>query len=169
MLLAIFLVYIVMAATFESFIHPLIVLFTIPLAVIGVVAGLLLTGTDISVMVLIGVILLVGVVVNNAIVLIDCVNRLRRAGLDKFDAVIRAGHIRLRPIMMTTLTTVLGLIPMAIAWGEGAELRSPLAITVLSGLLVCTLLTLVVIPAAYMAVPSKVTVEGASSGKKVQA
>jgi len=166
MILAIFLVYIVMAATFESFIHPLIVLCTIPLAVIGVVAGLLITRTDISVMVLIGVILLVGVVVNNAIVLIDCVNRLRRAGLDKVDAVIRAGHIRLRPIMMTTLTSVLGLLPMAIPWGEGAELRAPLSITVLSGLLVCTLLTLVVIPAAYIAVPSKVTVEAAGTTKE---
>ena len=92
--------------------------------------GLLVTGTDISVMVLIGVILLVGVVVNNAIVLIDAVNRLRRAGLDKTDAVVRAGHIRLRPILMTTLTSVLGLLPMAIAWGEGSELRAPLAITV---------------------------------------
>jgi len=159
MLLAVFLVYLVMAATFESFVHPFIVLFTIPLAIVGVVAGLLMTGTAVSVMVLIGVILLVGVVVNNAIVLIDCVNRLRRAGLDKREALVRAGHIRLRPILMTTLTTVLGLIPMAVAWGEGAELRSPLAITVLSGLSVSTLLTLVVIPAVYLAVPSKVTVE----------
>jgi HAE1 family hydrophobic/amphiphilic exporter-1 len=159
MLLAIFLVYLVMAATFESFIHPLIVLFSVPLAVIGVVLGLFVTGTDISVMVLIGVILLVGVVVNNAIVLIDAVNRLRRAGLEKTEAVIRAGHIRLRPILMTTLTSVLGLLPMAIAWGEGAELRAPLAITVLFGLSVCTLLTLIVIPAIYVWVPSRVTVE----------
>ena len=159
MILAIFLVYLVMAATFESFIHPLIVLFAVPLAVIGVVLGLLVTGTDVSVMVLIGVILLVGVVVNNAIVLIDAVNRLRRAGLEKTDAVIRAGHIRLRPILMTTLTSVLGLLPMAISWGEGAELRAPLAITVLFGLSVCTLLTLIVIPAIYVWVPSRVTVE----------
>jgi len=159
MMLAIFLVYLVMAATFESFIHPLIVLFAVPLAMIGVVVGLLVTGTDVSVMVLIGVILLVGVVVNNAIVLIDAVNRLRRAGLEKTDAVIRAGHIRLRPILMTTLTSVLGLLPMAISWGEGAELRAPLAITVLFGLSVCTLLTLIVIPAIYVWVPSRVTVE----------
>jgi len=159
MLLAIFLVYLVMAATFESFVHPFIVLFSVPLAVIGVVVGLLATGTDISVMVLIGVILLVGVVVNNAIVLIDAVNRLRRAGLEKTEAVIRAGHIRLRPILMTTLTSVLGLLPMAIAWGEGSELRAPLAITVLFGLSVCTLLTLIVIPAVYVWVPSRVTVE----------
>ncbi len=159
LLLAVFLVYLVMAATFESFVHPLIVLFTIPLAIVGVVLGLLVTGTDISVMVLIGVILLVGVVVNNAIVLIDCVNRLRRAGVDKLEAVVRAGHIRLRPILMSTLTTVLGLIPMAISWGEGSELRAPLAITVFWGLSVATLLTLVVIPAAYLVVPSRVVVE----------
>jgi HAE1 family hydrophobic/amphiphilic exporter-1 len=101
----------------------------------------------------------VGIVVNNAIVLIDSINRMRRAGLGKVEAVVRAGHVRLRPILMTTLTTVLGLIPMAIAWGEGAELRAPLAITVLFGLMMSTLLTLVVIPAAYVVVPSKVTVE----------
>jgi HAE1 family hydrophobic/amphiphilic exporter-1 len=157
--LAIFLVYLVMAATFESFVHPFIVLFTIPLGVVGVAAGLLVTGTTITVMVLIGVILLAGIVVNNAIVLIDSVNRLRRAGLDKFDAVVRAGHLRLRPILMTTLTTVVGLIPMGIGWGEGAELRAPLAITVGWGLFFGTLLTLIVIPAVYMVVPSKVSVE----------
>jgi HAE1 family hydrophobic/amphiphilic exporter-1 len=157
--LAIFLVYLVMAATFESFLHPFIVLFTIPLALVGVVAGLLATGTTITVIVLIGTIMLVGIVVNNAIVLIDAINRFRRAGVDKRDAVIRAGHVRLRPILMTTLTTILALLPMAIAWGEGAELRSPLAITVASGLALSTVLTLVVIPAAYMAIPSRVSSE----------
>jgi len=155
-LLAVFLVYLVMAATFESFLHPFLVMFTIPLALVGVVGGLLITGTTISVIVLIGVIMLVGIVVNNAIVLIDTINRLRRAGMEKKEAVIRAGHIRLRPILMTTLTTILGLMPMALSWGEGAELRSPLAITVAAGLAFSTLLTLVVIPAAYLAVPSKV-------------
>jgi HAE1 family hydrophobic/amphiphilic exporter-1 len=155
--LAIFMVYLVMASTFESLLHPLIVLFTIPLSLVGVVLGLLSTGTTISVIVLIGSVMLVGIVVNNAIVLIDTINRLRRAGVDKAQAVIRAGHIRLRPIIMTTLTTILGLLPMALAWGEGAELRSPLAITVASGLFLSTLLTLVVIPAAYMAVPSRVS------------
>ncbi|UCG50773.1 MAG: efflux RND transporter permease subunit [Candidatus Latescibacterota bacterium] len=157
--LAIFLVYLVMAATFESFIHPFIVLFTIPLALVGVIVGLLVTGTTITVIVLIGTIMLVGIVVNNAIVLIDAINRLRRAGVDKLEAVIRAGHIRLRPILMTTLTTILALIPMALSWGEGAELRSPLAITVASGLFLSTLLTLVVIPAAYMVVPSRLRAE----------
>jgi HAE1 family hydrophobic/amphiphilic exporter-1 len=154
--LAIFLVYLVMAATFESFIHPFIVLFTIPLALVGVVAALLATNTTITVIVLIGTIILVGIVVNNAIVLIDAINRLRREGVDKLEAVVRAGHIRLRPIVMTTLTTILALLPMALSWGEGSELRSPLAITVASGLFLSTLLTLVVIPAAYMIVPSKI-------------
>jgi len=158
-LLAIFLVYLVMAATFESFLHPLLVLFTIPLALVGVVVGLLVTGTNITVIVLIGAVMLVGIVVNNAIVLIDTINRLRRAGLEKRDAVIRGGHLRLRPILMTTLTTILGLLPMALAWGEGAELRSPLAITVAGGLLFSTLLTLVVIPAAYLIVPSRIDAE----------
>jgi HAE1 family hydrophobic/amphiphilic exporter-1 len=157
--LAVFLVYLVMAATFESLVHPFVVLFTIPLALVGVVAGLLLTGTDVSVIVLIGVVMLVGIVVNNAIVLIDTVNQLRRAGLDKLAAVIRGGHVRLRPILMTTLTTVLGLLPMALSVGEGAELRAPLAITVSFGLALSTLLTLVVIPAVYMVVPSRVGAE----------
>jgi hydrophobic/amphiphilic exporter-1 (mainly G- bacteria), HAE1 family len=156
MCLAVFLVYLVMAATFESFLHPFIVLFTIPLALVGVVAGLLVTGTNITVIVLIGAVMLVGIVVNNAIVLIDTINRIRRAGVAKRDAVIQAGHLRLRPILMTTLTTILGLMPMALAWGEGAELRSPLAITVASGLLISTLLTLLIIPAAYLLVPSKI-------------
>lgn len=155
LLLAVFLVYLVMASTFESFLHPLIVLATIPLSIVGVVLGLLLMGIPINVMVLIGVILLAGIVVNNAIVLIDCVNRLRRRGIDKVEAVVMAGHIRLRPILMTTLTSVLGLLPMALAWGEGSELRQPLAVTVLFGLSIATLLTLVVIPAVYVLVPSR--------------
>jgi HAE1 family hydrophobic/amphiphilic exporter-1 len=156
-ILAIFLVYLVMASTFESFMHPFLVLFTIPLALIGVYLGLWLTQTTISVIVLIGVIMLVGIVVNNAIVLIDTINRYRRRGMDKTAAIVRAGHVRLRPILMTTLTTVLALLPMAVSWGEGAELRAPLAITVASGLILSTLLTLVVIPAAYSLVPSSVS------------
>ena len=154
--LAIFLVYLVMAATFESFLHPFIVMFSIPLALIGVVGGLLLTGTTVTVIVLIGTVMLVGIVVNNAIVLIDTVNRLRREhGMPREQALVLAGHLRLRPILMTTLTTVLGLVPMALAWGEGAELRAPLAITVASGLTLSTILTLVVIPAIYLLIPMR--------------
>jgi HAE1 family hydrophobic/amphiphilic exporter-1 len=168
--LAVFLVYLVMAATFESLVHPLIVLFSIPLALVGVVAGLLLTGTEVSVIVLIGVVMLVGIVVNNAIVLIDTINQLRRAGMAKLDAVIRGGHLRLRPILMTTLTTVLGLLPMSLSLGEGAELRAPLAITVSFGLLLSTLLTLVVIPAIYTVVPSRVrALDDEAHGEEVAA
>ena len=154
--LAVFLVYLVMAASFESLIHPLVVLFTIPLALVGVVVGIYVTGIEVSVIALIGVVMLVGIVVNNAIVLIDTVNQLRRSGMKKIDAVVRGGHLRLRPILMTTLTTVLGLLPMALSLGEGAELRAPLAITVSFGLALSTILTLVVIPAVYLVVPSRV-------------
>ncbi len=157
LVLAVFLVYLVMAATFESLVHPLVVLAAVPLAMIGVIVGLVVTDTAVSVMVLIGVVMLVGIVVNNAIVLVDCVNQLRQAGLDKREALVRAGHLRLRPILMTTLTTVLGLLPMALSVGEGAELRAPLAITVSWGLSLSTLLTLVVVPALYLVVPSRVT------------
>lgn len=158
-LLAVFLVYLVMASTFESLIHPFVVLGTIPLALIGVVLGLVVTDTTITVIVLIGAVMLVGIVVNNAIVLIDAINRLRRDGEDKLSAVVAAAHLRLRPILMTTLTTCLALIPMALGWGEGGELRAPLGITVASGLVLSTLLTLLVIPAVYMLVPSKVEAE----------
>jgi len=147
--LAIFLVYFVMASQFESLLHPFLILFTIPLAAIGVVWALLLSGSTLSVIVLIGVVMLAGIVVKNAIVLVDCINRLRRDGMEKAEAIVAAGQIRLRPILMTTLTTILGLTPMALGLGEGAEIRSPMAITVIGGLLVSTLLTLVVIPTAY--------------------
>ena len=123
----------------------------------------MITQTPISVIVLIGAVMLVGIVVNNAIVLIDTINRYRRRGMGKQEAVVRAGHVRLRPILMTTATTVLGLLPMALSWGEGAELRAPLAVTVASGLALSTLLTLVVIPAAYSLVPSRVRPEEADA------
>lgn len=166
LILAIFLVYLVMAATFESFIHPFIVLLSVPLALIGVVFGLLITDTQLSVIVFIGVVMLVGIVVNNAIVLIDTVNQLRRSGLDKTEAVLRGARLRLRPILMTTLTTILGLLPMALSIGEGAELRAPLAITVSFGLLFSTLLTLVVIPAFYLIVPSRVEPAHTTASKR---
>ncbi len=150
LLLAVFLVYLVMASQFESLLHPLVIMFTIPLGLVGSALGLLATGTTISVVVLIGLIMLAGIVVNNAIVLVDYINRLRRdEGLEKFAAVLRAGTVRFRPILMTTSTTVLGLLPMALGLGEGAEIRTPMAITVIGGLLVSTLLTLVLIPVVY--------------------
>ena len=157
MALAVFLVYLVMAATFENLIHPFIILFTIPLALVGVILGLVLGNQSISIIALIGTIFLAGVVVNNAIVLVDAINRERRAGVEKIKAISRACHIRLRPIVMTTLTTVLGLLPMAIGFGEGSELRTPLAVVVSTGLVVATLLTLIVIPVIYAIVPSRVS------------
>ena len=162
--LAIFLVYLVMASQFESLIHPLIILFTVPLAMVGVILSLVVTRTDISVMVLLGAIILVGIVVNNAIVLVDDTNRLRRAGMSKRDALVRAGKVRFRPIVMTTLTTVLGLIPLAVGWGEGSEMRAPMAITVMGGLLFSTLLTLIFIPVAYELVDRKGLVPARADG-----
>ena len=149
LLLAVFLVYIVMASQFESLVHPLVILFTIPLALVGAVLALFLTGTTVNVVAFIGIIMLAGIVVNNAIVLVDLINQLQAQGLEKTSAIMEAGQARLRPILMTTLTTVLGLLPMAIGFGEGSELRTPMAITVIGGLLVSTLLTLVVIPVVY--------------------
>jgi HAE1 family hydrophobic/amphiphilic exporter-1 len=149
--LAIFLVYVVMAAQFESLLHPFVILLSVPLAVVGIVGGLLVTGHPISVLVLIGAVMLAGIVVNNAIVLVDAVNRRRREeGQDVLTALVEAGRERLRPILMTTGTTVLGLLPMALGLGAGDELRAPLAITVIGGLTLSTLLTLVVIPCVYL-------------------
>jgi HAE1 family hydrophobic/amphiphilic exporter-1 len=149
LVLAIFLVYLVMASQFESLLHPLLILFTVPLACAGSIYGLYLSGTNISVVVFIGLIMLAGIVVNNAIVLIDRINQLRAQGIEKTAAIIEAAQSRLRPILMTTLTTSLGLLPMAIGLGEGAEIRTPMAVTVIYGLLFATLLTLFFIPVIY--------------------
>jgi hydrophobic/amphiphilic exporter-1 (mainly G- bacteria), HAE1 family len=147
--LAVFLVYLVMASQFESLLHPFVILFTIPLAMVGAVLALLLTGSTVSVVVFIGLILLVGLVTKNAIILIDKVNQLREEGVAKRDALVEGARSRLRPIIMTTLCTLFGFLPLALAFGEGAEVRSPMAITVIGGLLVSTLLTLLVIPVVY--------------------
>ncbi len=148
-LLAVFMVYLVMASQFESLLHPFVILFSVPFAIIGVVGILALFDVRISIVVLIGAILLAGIVVNNAILLIDATNRLRKLGQEKVEALRQAGAQRLRPILMTTATTVLGLLPMAIGLGEGSELRSPMALTVIGGLLTSTVLTLLIIPAVY--------------------
>ena len=149
LILAVFLVYLVMASQFESLLHPFVILFTIPLALVGAVLGLYLTGTTINVVAFIGIIMLAGIVVNNAIVLVDTINQLRRGGAAKDDAIRDAAKSRLRPILMTTLTTALGLLPMALGLGEGAEVRTPMAITVIGGLITSTFLTLLVIPVVY--------------------
>jgi HAE1 family hydrophobic/amphiphilic exporter-1 len=149
LLLAIFLVYLVMASQFESLLHPFVIMFSIPLALVGAVLALKLTFTPLSVVVFIGLIMLAGIVVKNAIVLIDRVNQLREEGVEKIAAIVQAAESRLRPISMTTLCTLLGFMPLAIAIGDGNEVRAPMAITVIGGLLISTLLTLVVIPAVY--------------------
>jgi HAE1 family hydrophobic/amphiphilic exporter-1 len=155
LVLAVFLVYLVMASQFESLLHPFIILLSIPLAVVGAVAALLITNTELSVVVFLGLIMLAGIVVNNAIVLIDKINQLRVAGVEKIPAIIEAGSSRLRPILMTTLTTTLGMIPLALGIGEGTEIRAPMAITVIGGLLASTFLTLIVVPVMYQILDRK--------------
>ncbi len=150
--LAVFLVYLVMASQFESLGHPFLILFTIPIGIGGGLVALYLADMEISVIALIGLVMLAGIVVNNAIVLIDYINQVRRSGTAVYEAIIIAGNRRMRPIFMTTATTVLGLIPMAIGLGSGAEMRAPLAIAVIGGLVFSTVLTLVIIPVVYAAV-----------------
>ena len=150
--LSIFLVYVIMAAQFESLVYPLIIMVSIPLAFLGTFATLGALGIHLSIIVFLGMIMLAGIVVNNAIVLIDYINLLKSRGLSVEDAVMEAGSARLRPILMTTITTALGLLPMALGFGDGAELRTPLAISVISGLLVSTALTLILIPTLYVLV-----------------
>ena len=147
--LSLFLVYVIMASQFESLTQPLIIMFTIPMAFVGTVLGLEILGINLSVVVFLGMIMLAGIVVNNAIVLVDYANTLRGRGIPLKDAIIQAGCVRLRPILMTTATTVLGLLPMAIGLGDGAEIRTPMAVAVISGLLTSTILTLLVIPTIY--------------------
>lgn len=153
--MAVFLVYLVMASQFESLLHPFVILFTIPLALVGAILALAITGTTMNVVVFIGLIMLAGIVVNNAIVLVDLINQLRAEGVDRTTAIVEAGRARLRPILMTTMTTTLGLLPMALGFGEGAEVRAPMAITVIGGLIVSTFLTLLVIPVAYSLIDRK--------------
>ena len=155
LVLAIFLVYLVMASQFESLIHPFVILLTIPLALIGAVWALWLTGTTVNVVAYIGLIMLAGIVVNQSIVLIDAVNQLRAGGMPKFEAIVEGGKLRLRPILITKLTTILGLLPMALGIGEGAEVRAPMAITVIGGVLLTTFLTLLVIPVVYSVLDRK--------------
>jgi HAE1 family hydrophobic/amphiphilic exporter-1 len=162
--LAVFLVYLVMASQFESLLHPFVILFSIPLAAVGVALALWLTDTRLSVIVFIGLIMLAGIVVNNAIVLVDLINQLRAGGMERINAIREAARLRLRPIMMTTLTTVLGLTPMALGLGEGSEMRTPMAITVIGGLLTSTLLTLLVVPVMYSLLDRRKDVRTAESG-----
>ncbi len=150
-LLALALIYMVMAGQFERFLDPLIVMFAVPVAIIGIVPTLLLTGTTLNMQSIMGMVMLVGIVVNNAIVLVDYINLLRREhGMETLEAVVEAGRLRLRPILMTTLTTTLGLLPLALGIGAGAEIQASLARVVIGGLLASTVVTLVLIPVIYV-------------------
>ncbi len=149
MIIAIVLIYMIMAAQFESLIHPFTIMFTVPMAIIGVLVGLFLTGHTVSIVSIIGMIMLIGIVVNNAIVLVDYVNILRGRGQTRREALVNAGKIRLRPITMTALTTILALTPLALGIGEGAEAQAPMGVVVISGLVTATFLTLVFLPVIY--------------------
>jgi HAE1 family hydrophobic/amphiphilic exporter-1 len=149
LILSILLVFMIIAAQFESLLFPFAVIFSIPFALIGVIIALLLAGTSLNILVLLGFIMLAGIVVNNAIVLIDYINQLRRGGMERNEAVIEGGETRLRPILMTALTTILAMVPMALGIGEGAELRAPLAVAIIGGLTSSTFLTLIIIPIFY--------------------
>jgi HAE1 family hydrophobic/amphiphilic exporter-1 len=148
-LVAMILTYMVMASQFESFLDPFIILFTIPLSIIGVSLGLFVTGTTLSVMSLIGIIMLVGIIVNNGIVLVDYINQLREKGHELLDAIHVAGEARMRPVLMTALTTMLAMLPLALGLGESGENWAPMARSVIGGLFMGTILTLVVVPVIY--------------------
>jgi HAE1 family hydrophobic/amphiphilic exporter-1 len=165
--LASLLVYMVMASQFESFRHPFIIMFTIPLGVIGVVLGLMIAGRTISLPALIGVILLAGIAVNNGIVMIDYINQLRRRGVEGRQAVIDGAVTRLRAVLLTALTTVLGMLPMAISTSEGAEFRAPMAISVMGGLTATTFLTLFIIPIIY-SLFEKISFKKVKAGARVE-
>lgn len=157
LIMAILLVYMIMAAEFESLWQPLLIMFTVPLSLIGVAFTLLITGTSLNVVAYLGIIMLGGIAVNNGIVLIEFINALRKKGYSAEAAVIEASRTRLRPILMTSGTTILGLVPLALGIGEGAELQAPLALTVLGGLISATFLTLVFIPALYVMVENQLS------------
>jgi HAE1 family hydrophobic/amphiphilic exporter-1 len=139
----------VLASIFESLIHPFTVLLTIPFAIVGSILIFFILGRTFNIMAIIGIIMLAGIAVNSSIILIDRINQLRKEGMDRRSAIIQGGQQRLRPILMTTLTTILALIPLTIGFGESVQLRSPMALAVIGGLITSTLLTLVVIPCVY--------------------
>ena len=152
LILSIILVYMVMASQFESLIHPFTILLTIPLAGVGSILAFILLGKSLNIMAYIGIIMLAGIAVNDAIILVDAINRLKAKGIDLKNAIIQAGMQRIRPIIMTSLTTILALLPLTLGFGESASLRSPMAIAVIGGLITSTLLTLVVIPCFYFVI-----------------
>jgi HAE1 family hydrophobic/amphiphilic exporter-1 len=150
LLLSLILVYMVLASQFENLVHPFTILLTVPLAVVGAVGIFYIQGKALNIMAVIGIIMLVGIAVNDSIILVDAINQFRKAGMKLKESIIAAGQRRIRPIVMTTLTTILALLPLTFGFGESASLRSPMAWAVIGGLVTSTLLTLVVIPCIYM-------------------
>ena len=149
MIMSLLLVFIVMASQFESFAMPFVIMFSIPFAFTGVVLILLLTGTTLSLIAALGAVLLIGIVVKNGIVLVDFINLMRDRGYELYEAIAKAGHSRLRPVLMTAGTTILGMMPLALSRGEGSEIWTPMGITVIGGLIFSTIVTMVIVPVMY--------------------
>jgi multidrug efflux pump subunit AcrB len=147
--LAVVFIYLILASQFGSFLHPLAIMLSLPLSLVGVALALLATGDTLNIMSMIGLIMLMGLVTKNAILLVDFANQTRREGVARDEALIKAGSTRLRPIVMTTLAMIFGMLPLALAIGAGAEMRAPMARAVIGGLITSTLLTLVVVPVVY--------------------
>jgi HAE1 family hydrophobic/amphiphilic exporter-1 len=148
-MIAVIMVYMILASQFESFVHPFTIMFSLPVSLIGAMGLLFLTGERVQIFSLIGVIMLMGLVTKNAILLVDYTITLRKQGMERTEALLKAGPVRLRPILMTTAAMVFGMIPTALKIGEGSEQRAPMAIAVIGGLITSTLLTLVVVPVVY--------------------
>lgn len=149
LLLSVILVFMVLAAEFESLLHPFTILTTIPFAIVGSILTFLIMGSPLNVMALIGIIMLVGIAVNNSILLVDRILQIQKAGISRKEAIIQAGQQRIRPILMTKLTTVLAMLPLTFGFGESASLRSPMALAVIGGLVTSTIMSLVVIPCVF--------------------
>ncbi|MFW5721242.1 MAG: efflux RND transporter permease subunit, partial [Bacteroidota bacterium] len=149
LIIGILLVYMVMAAQFESFKDPFIIMFSVPFTIVGIILAFYITGLTLSVTTFIGVIMLMGIVVNNGIVLVDYTNLLKKRGYDLTEAVLEGGRSRMRPVLMTSFTTILGMLPMALSKGMGHEMYSPLGVTIIGGLLVSTVITLIIVPTIY--------------------
>ena len=167
LLLSVLLVYMVLASQFESLLHPFTILLTIPLACVGALVSFWILGMSLNMMAFIGIIMLAGIAVNNSIILVDSINRNKRSGMDLRDSILDAAQRRFRPIIMTSLTTILALLPLTFGFGESAALRAPMAVAVIGGLVSSTLLTLIVIPCFYESIENLISkIKGTSSAKK---
>ena len=149
LILSLVLVYMVLASQFESLVHPFTIILTVPLALVGTLILFFILGKTLNIMAIIGIIMLIGIAVNNSIILVDLINQFKKSGLQRHEAILQAGQHRIRPIIMTSLTTILALLPLTFGFGESASLRSPMALAVIGGLFTSTVLTLIVIPCVY--------------------